>query len=98
MNAEYKYLNFIYGTHPAHNLSFVSSVGTHSKEVAYGNNRADFTFLPGGVVPGVLILKSDHPENHEDWPFFWGENEYVVNEAASYIFLVNAAEEVLAEK
>lgn len=92
-----KGLNYLYGTHPAHNLSFVSGVGTHAKEVAYGNNRADFTSIPGGVVPGVLILKPDYPENHEDWPFFWGENEYVVDEAAGYIFLVNAAEELLKE-
>ncbi len=90
-------LNYLYGTHPAHNLSFVSNVGTHAKEVAYGMNRADFTSIPGGVVPGVLILKPDYPENHEDWPFFWGENEYVIDEAASYIFLVNAAEELLKE-
>jgi hypothetical protein len=93
-----KGLNYLYGTHPAHNLSFVSNVGTHAKEVAYGMNRADFTSIPGGVVPGVLILKPDYPENHEDWPFFWGENEYVIDEAASYIFLVNAAQELLAEK
>jgi hypothetical protein len=58
-------------------------------------NRADFSFISGGIVPGILILKPDYPENHEDWPFFWGENEYVVNLAASYIFLVNAAEDVL---
>lgn len=90
-------LNFLYGTHPAHNLSLVSNVGTRSKEVAYGMNRADFSFISGGIVPGILILKPDYPENHEDWPFFWGENEYVVNLAASYIFLVNAAEEVLQE-
>src|SRR5690606_2523750 len=37
----------------------------------------------------------DYPENHEDWPFFWGQNEYVVNLGASYIFLVHAAEDVL---
>lgn len=90
-------LNFLYGTHPAHNLSLVSNVGTRSKEVAYGMNRADFSFISGGIVPGILILKPDYPENHEDWPFFWGENEYVVNLAASYIFLVNAAEDVLKE-
>lgn len=90
-----KGLNFMYGTHPAHNLSLISNVGTRSKEVAYGMNRADFSFIPGGVVPGILVLKPDYPENHEDWPFFWGENEYVVNQAASYIFLVNAAEELL---
>jgi endoglucanase len=90
-------LNFLYGTHPAHNLSLVSNVGTRSKEVAYGMNRADFSFISGGIVPGILVLKPDYPENHEDWPFFWGENEYVVNLAASYIFLVNAAEEVLKD-
>lgn len=90
-------LNFLYGTHPAHNLSLVSNVGTRSKEVAYGMNRADFSFISGGIVPGILVLKPDYPENHEDWPFFWGENEYVVNLAASYIFLVNAAEDVLKE-
>lgn len=84
-------LNYIYGCHPASNISFVSGVGTVSKKVAYGNNRADFSFIAGGVVPGVLILKPDFPENKEDWPFFWGENEYVVNLGASYIYLVNAA-------
>lgn len=88
-------LNFLYGTHPAHNLSLVSNVGARSKEVAYGMNRADFSFISGGIVPGILVLKPDYPENHEDWPFFWGQNEYVVNVAASYIFLVNAAEDVL---
>lgn len=88
-------LNFLYGTHPAHNLSLVSNVGTRSKEVAYGMNRADFSFISGGIVPGILILKPDYPENHEDWPFFWGQNEYVVNLPASYILLVNAAQELL---
>ena len=65
-----KGLNYMFGTHPAHNLSLVSAVGARSKEVAYGMNRADFTFLPGGIVPGILILKPDFPENREDWPFF----------------------------
>lgn len=88
-------LNFLYGTHPAHNLSLVSNVGTRTKEVAYGMNRADFSFISGGIVPGILVLKPDYPENHEDWPFFWGQNEYVVNLAANYIFLVNAAKDVL---
>lgn len=90
-------LNYIYGTHPAHNLSLVSGVGTRSKKVAYGMNRADFSFIPGGIVPGILILKPDYPENKEDWPFLWGENEYVVNMGATYIFLVNAVQELLNE-
>jgi hypothetical protein len=88
-------LNYLYGTHPDSNISFVSGVGTRSKTVAYGANRADFTFIAGGIVPGVLILKPDFPENKEDWPFLWGENEYVVNLGASYIFLVHAANDLL---
>jgi endoglucanase len=91
-------LNYLFGTHPDSDISFVSGVGTHSKKVAYGNNRANFTFIAGGIVPGVLILKPDFPENKEDWPFFWGENEYVVNLAGSYIYLVNAANDLLNGK
>ena len=44
-------LNFLFGTHPASNVSLVATVGTRSKRLAYGNNRADFTFIPGVVVP-----------------------------------------------
>ncbi|MCG6912379.1 glycoside hydrolase family 9 protein, partial [bacterium BMS3Abin03] len=93
----YRGLNYIYGCHPGSDISFVSAVGTVSKKVAYGNNRADFSFIAGGVVPGELILKPDFPENKEDWPFMWGENEYVVNLASSYIYLVNAVNELLNE-
>jgi endoglucanase len=93
----FKGLNYIYGCHPASNISFVSGVGTNSKMVAYGNNRADFSFIAGGIVPGVLILKPDFPENKEDWPFLWGENEYVISMGASYIFLVNAVNELANE-
>jgi hypothetical protein len=86
----YEAASFLYGCHPGHDLSLVSGVGTASKEVAYGNNRADFSFIAGGVVPGILILKPDFPENKEDWPFLWGENEYVVNLGGSHIYLANA--------
>jgi endoglucanase len=88
-------LDYLYGTHPHSNLSFVSGVGARSKRVAYGMNRADFSFIAGGIVPGVLILKPDYPENKEDWPFLWGENEYVISLGASYLFLVHAAIDLL---
>jgi hypothetical protein len=91
-------LDYLHGTHPGSDLSFVSGVGTVSKEIAYGNNRADFSFIAGGVVPGVLIIKPDLPENSEDWPFFWGENEYVVDMSPTYSALVHAALDLLAEK
>lgn len=93
----YRSLNYILGTHPGSDISFVSAVGTVSKEVAYGSNRADFSFIAGGVVPGVLILKPDFPENKEDWPFFWGENEYVINLGPDFIFLANASAKLAAE-
>jgi len=97
VDAEYTFkgLNYILGCHPGSDISFVSGVGTNSKMVAYGNNRADYSFIAGGVVPGIIILKPDFPENKEDWPFLWGENEYVIGGGASYIFLVNAVNDLL---
>ncbi len=94
----YKGLNYIFGCHPYSNISFVSSVGTVSKKITYGNNRADFHFIAGGIVPGILIIKPDFPENKEDWPFFWGENEVTVGGCADYIFLANAAQQLAAGK
>lgn len=92
-----KGLNFLFGCHPYSNLSFVNAVGTHSKKVAYGNNRADFTTIAGGVVPGLLLLKPDFFENKDDWPFLWGENECVVDGGAWYIFLANAVNDIVNE-
>jgi hypothetical protein len=87
----YRGLNYIFGCHPYSNISFVSSVGMVSKKITYGNNRADFRFIAGGIVPGILVLKPDFPENKEDWPFFWGENEVTVGGCGDYIFLAAAA-------
>ncbi len=97
MNKDYVFngLNYLLGCHPESAISFGSGVGTVSKKIAYGNNRAAYSFIAGGTVPGVLILKPDFPENKEDWPFLWGENEYVVNMAGAYIYLVNAVNEIL---
>jgi len=37
-----------------------------SMTVAYGNNRADFSFIPGGVVPGAhLGSELVHEPGHE---------------------------------
>ena len=57
-----------------------------------GDMRGVVTDETGGVVPGVLILAPDFPENKEDWPFLWGENEYVITVGGSYLFLANAAD------
>jgi len=84
-------LDYLLGTHPVSNVSLVSTVGTESKLIGYGNNRADYTFIPGGMVPGVTILQPDFPELTSSWPFFWYENEYVVDAATAFILASNAA-------
>ena len=93
----YKGLNYILGCHPYSNLSFVNTVGTRSKKMAYGNNRADFTIIVGGVVPGLILLNPDFLENKDDWPFFWGENECIIDGGAWYVFLANAVEDLVKE-
>ena len=72
-------------------VSYVSGIGTQSKLIGYGNNRADYTFIPGGVIPGVTILQPDFPELNSDWPFLWYENEYVIDTATAFILAANAA-------
>jgi len=94
----YQGLNYILGCHPYSNLSFVNAVGNRSKKVAYGGNRADFTTIAGGVVPGLIFLKPDYLENKDDWPFFWGENECIIDGGAWYVFLANAVNDLAKEK
>jgi len=84
-------LDYVLGNHPVSNLSLVSTVGTNSKLIAYGNNRADYTFIPGGMVPGIVVLKPDFPELTSDWPFFWYENEYVVDAGTSFMLAAGSA-------
>ena len=41
-------LHFVLGCHPGENTaSFVSGVGVQSLTVAYGTNRADWSYIPG---------------------------------------------------
>jgi hypothetical protein len=54
--------------------------------------NADYTFFPGGMVPGVVIIQPDFPELKEAWPFLWYENEYVVDAVTSFILAANAAD------
>jgi hypothetical protein len=89
-----KGLNYLYGNHPYNNLSFITGVGVATKKVAYGNNRADYNVIPGGVVPGLLMRKPDFMENKDDYPFLWGENECCINSVPNYVMLNLACIEV----
>lgn len=87
----YKVTNWLFGCHPYHNYSFVATVGaTRPKATFYGNNRADFSFIPGNVAPGVLFRKPDHFENYDDWPFFWGQNEGTIAGNTGYLIFGSA--------
>jgi endoglucanase len=92
IDATLRGFDYVLGRHPVNNVSYVSSVGTSSKLVGYGNNRADYTFIPGGMIPGVVIIHPDFPELKDNWPFLWYENEYVVDAATTFILAANAAE------
>jgi len=89
-------LNFVLGNHPGENTSsFASGVGSRSVLQAYGVNRADRSFIPGGVVSGTGIIRPDFPELKE-WPYFWQQTEYVMGGGAThFMFLVLAADDLL---
>jgi hypothetical protein len=82
----YKAPSWLYGCHPYHNYSWVAAVGAaRPKQVFYGNNRADFSFIPGNMAPGLLFRHPDHFENYDDWPFLWGQNEGTIAGNVGYL-------------
>ncbi len=92
-------LNFILGCHPGSNTaSFASGVGAVSATVGYGLNRADWSYIPGGVISGTALIRPDFPELLE-FPFLWQQVEYVMGGGSShYMFLVLAAQQLLNKR
>ncbi len=87
----FKTANWLFGCHPYHNYSLVATIGAvRPKEVFYGNNRADFSFIPGNVAPGILFRQPDHFENYDDWPFLWGQNEGTIGGNTNYLIFGSA--------
>ena len=89
--------NYLLGTHPDSSVSYISGIGTQSKLQGYGNNRADNTFVPGGMVPGYVVIKPDFPECITNFGFLWFEDEYTVDAAATWVMEANAAEAIVKE-
>jgi hypothetical protein len=90
-------VNYVLGCHPGSNTSFVSGVGSRSLTVAFGINRADWSYIAGGVASGTALIRPDFPELKEGYPYFWQQSEYVMPGAATYIFCVLAADAILRE-
>lgn len=88
-------LNFVLGVHPGNNTqSFASGVGAQSATVAYGVNRADWSYIPGGVISGTALIRPDLPEL-KIWPYFWQQTEYVMGGGeTNYMFLALAVDQL----
>ncbi|MGI4729218.1 MAG: glycoside hydrolase family 9 protein [Janthinobacterium lividum] len=89
-------VNFILGCHPGSNTSsFASGVGSKSMTTAYGFNRADWSYIPGGIASGTALIRPDFPELLK-WPFLWQQGEYVLGGGTTdYLFLILAADHIL---
>jgi endoglucanase len=93
----YRVLNYIYGCHTVNNLPLVAGLGTKSKTISYGANRADWSYIPGGVCSGPSIILPDFSEYRDDFPFIWQQSEVTVGASSLYLFLVNSVNKLLEE-
>jgi endoglucanase len=89
-------LNFLLGCRPGKTAnSLVSGVGANSPAVAYGFNRADWSYIPGGTFwNAVNLVRPDLPED-KHWPYLWQEREYITDAACLFMFMVIAADRLL---
>ena len=88
-------INYNLGVHPGSNISLVSSVGTHRPIPAFGINRSDYSYIPGGVYSGTGYLLPDFPELKDNHPYLWQQSEYIIFGATPFIFCVLAADKLL---
>jgi endoglucanase len=86
---------YVLGHHPGSAVSYVSGLGRRSATVAFGFNRSEYSYIPGGVVSGATFLRPRYIE-YRDSPWDWYITEYVMNGAAAYVFDVLAADALLA--
>ena len=87
-------VNFVLGCHPATNTSYVSGVGANSALIAYGLNRDDYAYIPGGVISGASFMRPEFMDL-KNFPYYFNQTEYVIHGAGSYIFDVLAARWIL---
>ncbi|HET7267556.1 MAG TPA: glycoside hydrolase family 9 protein [Oleiagrimonas sp.] len=83
--------NYLLGTHPVNSVSYIAGVGAVSKPQTYSNNRGDHSHIPGGMIPGYIIIKPDFPECITDFGMLWFEDETTIGAATSWILEANAA-------
>jgi endoglucanase len=75
--------------------SLVSGVGVKSPTVAYGTNRADWSYIPGGTFWNAVNLVSPDFAEDKVWPYLWQEREYIITSPCFFMFTVLAADKLL---
>ena len=89
-------VQYLLGMHPGRNQSaFVTGVGAETMKQAYGVNRADWSYIPGGVAPGTNLIRPDLPELLR-FPFLWQEGEYCLGGHSTWFtYMVLASTHIL---
>jgi endoglucanase len=92
-------VHYVLGVNPGTNhQSYVSGVGAKSKDSAYGINRMEYSYVPGGVTVGTALVAPDFPE-YKEFPYLWQQSEYVLGGGSSnFMFLALAANKLLNQK
>jgi endoglucanase len=90
-------MNYLLGCRPGKTTnSLVSGVGANSPVTAYGFNRADRSYIPGGTFWNAVNLVRPDLAEDKVWPFLWQEREYITDAACMFMFMVIAADRLLA--
>ena len=90
--------NYLLGTHPVSSESYIAAVGTVSRRHTYSINRGDYSYIPGAMIPGYVVIKPDFPECMSDFAMLWYEHETTVSAASSWVLEANAAEALVREQ
>jgi endoglucanase len=89
-------INYLLGCRPGRTTaSLVSGVGVKSPTIAYGTNRADWSYIPGGTFWAAVNLVSPDFAEDKEWPFLWQEREYIITAPCYYMFAVIGADRIL---
>jgi endoglucanase len=92
-------INYLLGCKPGRSTnSLVSGVGVNSPTTAYGTNRADWSYIPGGTFWNAVNLVSPDLAEDKAWPFMWQEREYIITAPCYYMFSVLGADKILSGK
>ena len=90
--------NYLLGTHPVSSVSYIAAIGTASKLQTYSNNRGDHSYIPGGMIPGYVVIKPDFPECITNFGMLWFEDETTISAASSWVLVANAADAIVKQE